>query len=235
MVKLDKSRYPNRKQSMERIIEILRAGIKPSRGLKECIESLKNKYSWGTGKMLVSCTMSFLKNIALGWSLYGFDVYTDYKFLQEMFTFAQTNFTEQFNVCTQKQNEILFNFVAQCNTESFNATSGKCLQMWDSAYGGSSALRCEEFRGRFNDSNAYYEAGVVSLGHIISPFAFSFGIFFVLCCTQVFEFNWSLPWKLPIPPFTKTLKFINECRYYINNTKMDNETFEEEKKILMQV
>ena len=110
------------------------------------------------------------------------------------------------------------------------STLGFCIQNLLS----SENLRCEEFKGKFNDSNIYYEAGVVTLSHIVSPFAFSVAIFVVLCCTKVFEFNWSLSLKFPIPPLTKLSKCINECKHYINNTRKDSETFEEEKKILMQ-
>ena len=54
--------------------------MKPSKGLKESIGSVKEKYSWGTGKIATKCFISVAYNILWGWSLYGSDVATDLKF-----------------------------------------------------------------------------------------------------------------------------------------------------------
>ena len=48
LIKIDKFRNKGNfteKESQKRIIKILRSGIKPSKGLKEAIDSLQNKYS----------------------------------------------------------------------------------------------------------------------------------------------------------------------------------------------
>ena len=91
LIQIDNFRYrgeDEKKRSKRRIIKVLRAGIKPSRGLKESIDSVEGKYSWEWPKISVKCTLSVIRNIILGWSLFGFDVYSDwnfYKSLREIF------------------------------------------------------------------------------------------------------------------------------------------------------
>ena len=84
LIKIDYFRYNDRSKSKRRIIKILRAGIKPSRGLKETIDSLQAKYSWENGKVALKCGLSILHNIMFGWSLYAFDVISDVYFYQDI-------------------------------------------------------------------------------------------------------------------------------------------------------
>ena len=83
LIKIDHFRFQGTKErrgSKKRIIRILRAGMKPSRGLKESIDSAQEKYSWETGKIGVKCFISAIRNILLGWTLFGFDVGSDLNF-----------------------------------------------------------------------------------------------------------------------------------------------------------
>ena len=87
LIKIDHFRYQGeeeKKQSKRRIIRILRAGMKPSRGLSEAIGSVQEKYPWETGKIAVKCTLSVVHNILLGWSLYGSDVASDWLFYRSL-------------------------------------------------------------------------------------------------------------------------------------------------------
>ena len=54
--------------------------MKPSRGLKESIDSVQEKYSWENSKIGVKCGLSVVHNIILGWGLYGSDVASDWVF-----------------------------------------------------------------------------------------------------------------------------------------------------------
>ena len=83
LIKIDHFRYQGteeKKNSKRRIIKILRAGMKPSRGLKESIESAQEKYSWDNGKVAIKSFLSVVHNIILGWSLYGSDIASDWFF-----------------------------------------------------------------------------------------------------------------------------------------------------------
>ena len=80
LIKIDKFRNKGNfieKESKKRIIKILRSGIKPSKGLKEAIDSLQNRYSWSYGRMIIMSIIFAVLNIGVGGSLYILDVYTD--------------------------------------------------------------------------------------------------------------------------------------------------------------
>ena len=82
LIKIDQFRYneaDERTGSERRIIKILRAGMKPSRGLKESIESAQEKYSWKTGKVSMKCTISVVMCL-LGVALYASDIASDWHF-----------------------------------------------------------------------------------------------------------------------------------------------------------
>ena len=83
LIKIDHFRYQGaeeKQNSKRRIIKILRAGMKPSRGLKESIDSVQEKYSWENGKIAIKSFLSVVHNIILGWSLYGSDIASDWFF-----------------------------------------------------------------------------------------------------------------------------------------------------------
>ena len=93
LIKIDYFHYKDsedKSMSKKRIIRILRAGIKPSKGLKESIDSVKQKYSWGTGKVAMKCALSVSRNILFGWTLYASDVVSDVYFYKNL---GQSNST----------------------------------------------------------------------------------------------------------------------------------------------
>ena len=80
LIKIDHFRFQGteeRRGSKKRVIKILRAGMKPSKGLKDSNDSDQEKYSWETGKIGVKCFISANRNILLGWTLFGFNIGSD--------------------------------------------------------------------------------------------------------------------------------------------------------------
>ena len=83
LIKIDHFRYKDskdRSKSERRIIKILRAGMKPSRGLNDAINSVKDKYAWNTTKIAFKCLLSVAHNILFGWFLYASDIASDVYF-----------------------------------------------------------------------------------------------------------------------------------------------------------
>lgn len=79
LVRMDRFRYDGEEESTRserRVINILRAGMDPSRGLKESIDSAQDKYPWTNGKVLVNCAISVVMCL-LGLALYAFDIASD--------------------------------------------------------------------------------------------------------------------------------------------------------------
>ena len=82
LIKIDQFRFKEADEtsrSERRIIKILRAGMKPSRGLKEAIDSVQEKYPWKTGKIVVKSAISVVMCL-LGLALYASDIVSDYHF-----------------------------------------------------------------------------------------------------------------------------------------------------------
>ncbi len=81
LIKIDQFRFKadGTSRSERRIIKILRAGMKPSRGLKESIDSVQDKYPWKNAKIAVKCTLSVVMCL-LGLALYASDIATDWHF-----------------------------------------------------------------------------------------------------------------------------------------------------------
>ena len=82
LIKIDQFRYQGTEErtgSERIIIKILRAGMKPSRGLKEAIDSVQEKYPWKTGKIVVKSAISVVMCL-LGLALYASDIASDWHF-----------------------------------------------------------------------------------------------------------------------------------------------------------
>ena len=82
LIKIDQFRYQGKEErtgSERRIIKILRAGMEPSRGLKESIDSVQEKYPLNNGKVVVKSTLSVVMCL-LGLALYASDIASDYHF-----------------------------------------------------------------------------------------------------------------------------------------------------------
>ena len=77
-------------------------------------------------------------------------------------------------------------------------------------------------------------AGFVTLVHIISPFVASIFLFLILLCLGAINCDSYLPFKIPLPPFTKVHKCILECRSHYNNTKKEEVGYEQSNTKLLQ-
>ena len=86
LIKIDKFRYPGDSdgKGKKRIIRILRSGMKSSSGLKESIDSVKNKYPSSKFKTVLLCAKSVLWNIIFGFFFYISDVASDLKFYTDL-------------------------------------------------------------------------------------------------------------------------------------------------------
>ena len=86
LIKIDQFRFKaadETSRSERRIIKILRAGMKPSRGLKEAIDSVQEKYPWKTGKIVVKSAISVVMCL-LGCFLYASDIASDWHFYSNL-------------------------------------------------------------------------------------------------------------------------------------------------------
>ena len=151
----------------EKIIENLKIGLPSSVGLTECIKMTEEKFQWSKGKYVGMTVLSVVTNF-LGLAFWFFDLYTDSKFVDEMFANSWTNFTTRKENCTT---EFLYGKFNQFCSEGNVST---CLE-----YTKNLTLKekeCKELGPRFKDDDLYMftEVAVYALVHCISPFFFIF-------------------------------------------------------------
>ena len=85
--------------SKHEVIEILKNNLKAGPHLVNCLKSLDLKYPWTDFKKNIETLVSLIKNILLGWGLWGFDVGTDFYFVYESSRMFFTDFAENLQQC----------------------------------------------------------------------------------------------------------------------------------------
>ena len=225
---LDKHRYKfNEEESERRIIRILRAGMKPCKGLKETIDSLQDKYSWTTGKMIVRGLLSTLRSFAVGFVFFFFDVGTDIKFSVEMFSHTTTNFTEDLERCQAAENlPHVSNITNFCNNHGLD--SEDCIALINSAI-----QTCNQYKERFHQPGVWQDIGIVTAAHIALPFLLIFCFFGLLILNKIISINWLLPLRIPWPPLAKTYEAILNWQIFYNYTDKCKKSYESQHEDLM--
>ena len=132
--------------------------MKPSRGLKEAIDSAQEKYPWKIAKIVVKSAISVLMCF-LGLALYASDIASDWHFYSTL----------------------------DPNDEA---------------------------------------ARIATLIHIILPLAFSLFVSSCLYLAKIFQLDWHLFFKIPLPPLTKVNKSIIEVRSFVNNKRKEEADYD---------
>ena len=201
--KIQKERSPSDDLNSReyKVIENLKTGIPTSKAYSECIASAQERFPWSTGKMWVNRFLSFFSNILLGFGLYFFDVFTDYKFSQEMFRKSETNFTQKFVQCKTNGESMLKNMYQVCENSYGSEECFEALQNSTKNY-------CFENQQVFDNLNEWSDAGIVTVTHIASPIIFSYIVSLVLNTSKKFGSGLLTMsfLKIPLPFLTKLQK-----------------------------
>ena len=95
MKKVDLSRHPGSTEQQDadfRLKKQVKKACPSSIGLRDCIQSIDEKYPWSSIKHKVMLFLSFFA-FCMGTLFYGLDVYTNIRFSLKMFKYAKRNFT----------------------------------------------------------------------------------------------------------------------------------------------
>lgn len=229
LIKMDKHKHKenfNEEESEKRIIKILRTGMKPSKGLKETIDSLQEKHSWTKEKMVVMGLLSTLLSLSL-LGLVALDVGTDINFTAEMFSHTTTNYTEELDRCrTSEKIPKLSNVPDFCDNHGLDAEA--CLKNISSVIN-----KCNQYKERFQQPDVWQEIGIVAAIHIILPFVsiICFSVLFIV--NKIISIDWFLPLRIPWPPLTKTYETILDWKIYENFTDKQKDGYERQNEKLM--
>ena len=159
--------------------------------------------------MYFSKVMSFFKLMVIGSCFYGFDIYTDIRFSQDMFNQYKRNFSSERQLCKEKFEDMFDNALYECK---HNFTATKCMK----------SIRllqrmgedCFENDERFTDPNDWYIAGTVSYLHCGLP------IFLAIVIWEIRQVGlpcgFSSVSTLPLPFVTRFNKFICDMKLFDN-------------------
>ena len=200
MKKIDLERYPNDQEDADyRLKRQVKKACHPSVGLRDCIQSIDEKYPWSNLKHKFMLFLSFFV-FFIGTLFYGLDIYTDIRFSRDMFIYSKRNFSQEISVCQEDFDNEFSSTIKECR-DNFNRAN--CLNSL--ALVKKIAEDCFENEERFTDPNDWWIAGTVSYAHCALPIFIGFIIWGVMqigqCC------NSKSFWYLPFPFITRWFKF----------------------------
>lgn len=100
MLKVDMKRHKrNDSEAEHRIKKQVKKAVPSSEGLRDCLQSIGERFPWSSTKYWFVITMSFIIQVILGPGFYGLDFYTDVRFTLDMFSQAQRNFAQHVDAC----------------------------------------------------------------------------------------------------------------------------------------
>ena len=123
MLKVDKQRHPNDPEAEFRMKKEVKNTVPSSKGLRDCLQSIEDRFPWSQAKYWFTISMSFFVQVIIGPGFYGLDVYTDIRFTMEMFSQAQRNFTHDIETCRPDFESDIDHVVDYCKT---NLTQEVC-------------------------------------------------------------------------------------------------------------
>ena len=202
MKKVDLDRYPNEQEEAKyRLKKQVKKACPSSTGLRDCIESIDEKYPWSYPEYLIQLLLSFFI-FFLGAMFYCLDIYTDIRFSQDMFGYYERNFTQELNLCKEDFIKEFPLTIEECWV-NFNKTN--CLRNLDVVK--KIADDCFDNEERFTDPNDWRIAGTVGAAHCALSILIGIILWGVIliqigqCCNSK-----SLRF-LPIPIVTRWFKF----------------------------
>ena len=201
MKKVDLGKHPNPNEQEDagyRLKKQVQKACSSSVGLRDCIQSIDEKYPWGNLKRKFMVFLSFV-TFFMGTMFYGLDIYTDIRFSLDMFNYAKKNFTEELSLCQTDFEKELSITVDECRT-NFNRTN--CLNSL--AVVKRLADDCFDNEERFTDPNDWWIAGTISSVHCALPILIGFILWGVIQIGQGCGFSFQ---NLPLPFVTRWFKF----------------------------
>ena len=96
--KVDQNIHPTEQEDADyRMKEQVKKACSSSVGLRDCLESIDEKYPWSNLKHNFMIFLSFVIFL-MGTTFYVLDIYTDIKFSLEMFNYSTRNFTQELSL-----------------------------------------------------------------------------------------------------------------------------------------
>ena len=192
-----------------RIKEEVKAAVSSSEGLRKCLKSVEEKYPWSKSKTFVQKFLSFFTLFVIGSCFYGFDVYTDIRFSQDMFEQSRRNFSMERELCKGNFDDMIDITLDRCKNNFTEAMCMKSLRLVQRM-----GEDCFENEQRFSDTKDWEIAGNISYLHCGLPILFSFIMWEIIQIGQ--ECGVFSVFNFPLPFITRFHKFLCDRELFEN-------------------
>ena len=146
-----------------KIIQKIKAILPPSEGLRDCIQSVRERFKWSKLRYLTMLFISF-SSICLRSATYGLDLYTDFEFSLSLISHTGRNVSQEIEGCRLGFDKLLEKVVQTCSETSRSTfDSGKCLRRIRKVE--LEGERCFNREQRFDNSAEWYTAAIITLIH----------------------------------------------------------------------
>ena len=230
MIKVDEARYEQQEDASYRIKRQVKKAVPSSSGLRECLESIEEKYPWSRSKYFSKLAVCFLVQVIIGTLSYALDVGTDVNFIHDKFVQSHQNFSEGTNECHSAFIKKLEDITKTCKVD-FSELA--CLEPLKEIK--QLGVNCKEKeKNRLMESHEWRKIGIISSVNLIISFLAAFIIWLVLQTDKKWDFD---IFHLPLPFLTKMKMFYWNKKLFDNysweernSSKKNKEEFEVEKK-----
>ena len=169
MKKIDNEKYPDEQEDADyRLKKQVQKACVSSAGLRDCIQSINEKYPWGKLKHIFMVFLSLFM-FFIGTSFYVLDICTDIKFSLDMFNYSKRNFTQELNLCQEEFDKEFSTTINNCRNNFNKAECSSSLAIVKKL-----ADDCFDNEERFSDPNDWWIAGIVSSTHCALPILIGF-------------------------------------------------------------
>ena len=192
-----------------RIKEEVKSAVSSSIGLRDCLRSVEEKFPWSKEKTCFMKFLSFFKLVVIGSCFYGFDVYTDIRFSQDMFDQANRNFSQERKLCMKNFHDAYDEAFDGCKINFTPTSCMKSVRLVEKL-----GEECFENEQRFSDPSDWSIAGTVSYLHCGLPILLAILIWEIIQIGR--ECGASSCFRLPLPFVTKVHKFLCDIELFDN-------------------
>ena len=162
---VDLNRYPkNQEDAGYRIKRQIKKAVPSSKGLRDCLKSVEEKFPWSSSKFKFMVSLSFFVEVVLSTALFTSDVYTDIRFSLDMYNHAKRDFNAEMIECHSKLNLTVDQVNRDCKS-----TYNKLACLASAAELKRTSEECFENEQRFTESADWSIVGAVCLAHCVLP------------------------------------------------------------------
>ena len=212
---LERSEDEDPRSARSRVVAEIRRAVPPCAGLASSLASVRRRFPWSRGRLVLLLAATVLAHILCGCGLLASDLVTDVIFSLIMFKQFARNFTADLNTCTGQFDGQFEAAIAACRS---NFTSKEdCLDSLHLAT--ETADECFRDGNRFNDPGTWFAIAIIATIHCALPVIFSICVWGLLEGGGIYRKLSIL--RIPIPFVTLLYKVYCDFKLFFMHTRQE--------------